>query len=589
MRFVWSVVAFVLAALLIGGGIAQRTILAGPKSVTSSISVDQAVPYVLIDGSVLASHEGTQTVKVQGAGTVFASYARTSDATAWLARSNYEAVTMKAGTVKTSLVSAPAVTTDAPAPTTPVGSDLWLQEFKQEGVIVTSLQLPKNMSLVVASDGKAAAPTSISVTWPVHVHTPWAGPMMVLGALVLLAGLILYGLGLRHARRSRGPRRKGLPAGPSNPSIESAEKGVISAAPSRRSLTRGKRAFIAVPTIAAAALAFAGCTADSWPQMSASPSPSPTASLAVPEGQGSPAVTDAQAELILGRVSATVAAADKKLDASLAAQRVAGSALEVRETNYALRKKIKTEDALPAIGAKKLSILLPEAYDQWPRTFLAVVEDAKDKSATIITLTQETAWSQYKLTNTGSLPADTHMPELAPWWVGALQTPPDSAFLVLPPDRVAAAYANVLDQGDKSAFAQYFEQDTDTFRTQITKGRADRLAAFNKTGSKTGKLSFSSSAGDAAPTSLATIGSGAIVAVTVDERDTVIPTDADAVIKLDGNDVVKALTGVSQSKTGFATTYRDQLFFYVPAQSSAEKIQMLGYSSNILSAKVIKK
>ena len=39
MRFVWAVVAFVLAAVLIGTGIAQRTIFLGPKDVTAEVTV----------------------------------------------------------------------------------------------------------------------------------------------------------------------------------------------------------------------------------------------------------------------------------------------------------------------------------------------------------------------------------------------------------------------------------------------------------------------------------------------------------------------------------------------------------------------
>ena len=41
MRFVWAVAAFVLAALMIGAGIAQRTVFQGPKTETASISVEE--------------------------------------------------------------------------------------------------------------------------------------------------------------------------------------------------------------------------------------------------------------------------------------------------------------------------------------------------------------------------------------------------------------------------------------------------------------------------------------------------------------------------------------------------------------------
>ena len=51
---------------------------------------------------------------------------------------------------------------------------------------------------------------------------------------------------------------------------------------------------------------------------------------------------------------------------------------------------------------------------------------------------------------------------------------------------------------------------------------------------------------------------------------------------------VKTLAGADQSSTGFVTTYSDQVFFYVPGPGSDEKIRVLGYSSDILDAKVIK-
>jgi hypothetical protein len=75
--------------------------------------------------------------------------------------------------------------------------------------------------------------------------------------------------------------------------------------------------------------------------------------------------------------------------------------------------------------------------------------------------------------------------------------------------------------------------------------------------------------------------------VNVNEVDTVKPTNADAVIKLDTNPTVKTLAGAEQSATGFTTTFSDQLFFYVPGLGSTEKIRLLGYASEILDAKVI--
>ena len=71
----------------------------------------------------------------------------------------------------------------------------------------------------------------------------------------------------------------------------------------------------------------------------------------------------------------------------------------------------------------------------------------------------------------------------------------------------------------------------------------------------------------------------------LNELDNVKPTNADAVVK--AQPTVKTLAGADQSSTGFTTTYSDQIFFYVPGPGSDEKIRVLGYSSDILDAKVL--
>ena len=159
MRFVWAVTAFVLAALMIGAGIAQRTVFQGPKTESQAISVTGDAPYVLIDGAVLNSHDGSQTLRVQEDGTIFAAYGRTADLEAWLTPSEYTHITEDDGDIASEAVAAknpPAADTE---PISPIGSDLWLDEFQQDDVLITPLQLPADMSLLVATDGVAPAPS----------------------------------------------------------------------------------------------------------------------------------------------------------------------------------------------------------------------------------------------------------------------------------------------------------------------------------------------------------------------------------------------------------------------------------------------
>ena len=619
MRFVWAVAAFVLAAVMIGAGIAQRTVFQGPTTETATISVEEDAPYLLIDGAVFNTAPGAQTLRAYGEGEIFASYGRTADMEAWLADADYNAATVADdGAITTTLMvpeapdeSEAGETTEDPADETaeeapaeegdpeatvgrdPAGSDLWLDEFEQTDILIAPLQLPEGMSVLVATDGTAPAPDRVSVSWPIASPTPWAGPLIALGAILMAVGVFLYILAIRHVRRARGPRRKGLPLPVTEPidlAVEQEGKGVISSTPSRRSIAdgKGRRAFAVIPVVAVSALLFTGCTADAWPQLGSTPTPTPTATVIVPEGQQQPAVTKAQAERILTRVSTRAAEADEARDIDMADDRLSGATLEVRNTNYVLRGELDDYESPDPVLSKPLEIILPQAYDEWPRSFLAVVDDEETKTSSIMVLTQDDPWSEYRLSYTARLEASTLMPDLAAYYIGASLVAPDSPFLIMPPDEVAAAYADVINNGDESEYASLFDAEGDQLRVNIAADRERRLADFEKTGKDTGDLTFSTEAGPNEPWAIATLESGAIVAVDIHEIDTATPTEEGAAIKLPENKTVEALTGVSESLTGFTTTYKDQVFFYVPGQGSNEKIRLLGYSSDILNAKVIK-
>jgi hypothetical protein len=625
VRFVWAVAAFVLATVMIGAGIAQRTIFQGPRTETTAISVEEETPYLLIDGAVLNQMPGTQTLRAQTEGDIFASYGRTADMESWLSDATYTHVTLTgAGELETTVVepevdaiggttaeppaeeaaaddaaaedaAADATTGEAEAETpgrSPVGSDLWLDEYQQTDLLIAPLQLPEGMSVLVAADGTAPAPSKVTITWPLQTSTPWAGPLIVGGGILMAVGVFLYILGIRHARRKRGPRRKGLPLPVTEPidiAIDGDDKGVISnsQAPTRRAVSSGRRAFAVLPVVAVSALLFSGCSADAWPQLAPTPTPSPTATVIAPEGQQAPAVTKAQAERILTRIASTVAEADAALDGDLADTRLEGAALAARDTNYKLRAALGDYPAPAPILAKPLEIILPQAYDEWPRSVIAVADDDELKTSNIMVLTQQDQWSDYKLSYIGSLEASTSLPDLAPAYIGAPRVEPDSPFLVLPPDQVAAAYADIINNGESSEYYDLFEADGDQLRASIAADRQRRLEDFNKTAASTGSLEFTSAAGAQAPFALQTVESGAIVAVNINEIDTAKPTNADAVIKVADNRTVKTLAGAEQSASGFVTTFSDQVFFYVPNGGSSEKIRLLGYSSDILDAKIL--
>jgi len=592
-------VAFVLATVLIGAGIAQRTIFMGPSELRMELTVDEPTPYVLIDADVLRAHAGLQTLLVRGKGDIFVAYGRTDDMKAWLSDTAYDRVTLtKSDKPKTARVEAqqePASGGDISG-RSPVGSDLWLDSFADEDSLVAELQLTAGNSVLVARDGVEPAPSDVLVTWGLDTRTPWAGPLMAAGALLLAVGLVLYVLAIRFQRRGRGPRRKGPGPLPETQPITVPQRDELGdpadGGRAQRTASSRRRLAVTLPAFALTAVLVTGCSADSWPQFGTStPTPTPTPTVVTPENQKPPVITEKQGQRIVSDIAATLAKSDGDLDAALAETRLTGAALAARKTEYILRGKIADRKNALVTPLDRVKILLPEATSGWPRTVLVLTASEKDdtKPPVLLTMVQADPWSNYRVSEAADMPASGKFPDVAPAWLGTTRVPAESAFLSLPPAGLADAFADFVDNGDKSQFAGRFDeaaqklaQSVRDSRAAVVKGLADKGAA------KTTKAAFDMTAGADEPLSMATLDSGAVVAVTVDDKETITPSSADVTIRFGDNAEAKALTGVTESAKGVETTWGIQLFFAVPAQGSNEQIRLLGFHQDILNVKVIK-
>jgi hypothetical protein len=608
VRFVLAIVAFVVAAAMIGVGIAQRTILAPPNDVSAAATIAGGEPFTVIDGKVLNAHPGQQTLYVSGASKQFVAYGRTADVIAWLGDSPYASVRYNATTnALTSRVVTPKSTagsgsTPAPAPTTgatgapgatgaaaasnPAGSDLWLEEFSGANAATTRMNVPSNISVIIASDGTHAAPNSVRLVWPLNGSTPWSGPLIVGGGILLLIGLALYLWGLYNLRKSRGPRRSGpkMPKLPKSPryrpvrAIESSSKG-------RRSIRRS--VVVAGPTVIISALVLSGCSADYWPSFSSSSSPTATStagSTAVPNAPAGvipPDVTVPQLQNIIAKIAALTTNADTTMNSNALATRFAGPALALRQANYAIRAKNPSEPALPPIPAASFLATLPQATDTWPRVVETVIQNKNDaKQAPIaLVLVQQTPRDNYMINYAVSLEPDAKVPDLAPASIGSSVVPPDSKLLLLPPQDIAAAYGDILLNGAKSKDFSLFEAKGDTLRTAVGADyKASKIASVPATAS----LAFSNAVGKGKPIAMATNDSGAIVSVELDETETLKVAQAGA--EVGAGAAAAALSGLTTSKKGIVSTYAYQLLFYVPPAQSTAKITLLGFAQGLVSA-----
>ncbi|MCP2372196.1 hypothetical protein BJ978_002872 [Agromyces terreus] len=657
MRFVFAILAFAAAAVMIGFGIAQRTVFLEPDRVSLSSSIDSDVPFVVVEPSALDAFDGKQTLTVSGSELVFLAYGRSSDVVAWIGDDDYESIGYDAETGELVITDAAdreaaaeeaeeAEETESPAeetasPTTrpapsetpgatpeptpaptddatadadadgevvvdpadnPAGSDLWLDEVSGERSVTTTIDVPADIAVLVASDGTNPAPSKVSLAWPLDNATPWAGPLLAGGAALFLIGIALVISGFLHHRRSRGPRRNRgtrtkLPSGPKPTALRRSQLG------GRRAIGRAKRVAI-LPALVIPVLAFTACSADYWPNFEQPPATTAPATTEPPLDPVSteepdaeepeaeplvPAVTVPQMERIMTEVSTTATDADAALDAEAAATRFTGPALEARKANYAIRTTLPDQAGPVPVPASTPTLILPQQVAGWPatgRTVLVVAQTSDDETVapTALFLQQMSPRENYRVVYAMALAPDADVPEVAPASIGAPLISPEFKGLVMQPDEVGAAYADVLMKGADSEYAELFESEGDLLQQQLGVAGQQTIRDDLKASSPTADIAFSNAVGTGPTIALATNDSGALVTADILQTEKVTPNDGGTIGFQEGAPGA-ALSGFTgKSAKGVQRIIGIQMVFYVPAVGSEDKIRLLGWSESLIGA-----
>ena len=284
--------------------------------------------------------------------------------------------------------------------------------------------------------------------------------------------------------------------------------------------------------------------------------------------------------VIMSKLSEVAANADANLDANVASTRFAGAALAARSANYSIRKGDPALAAIPAIPDVAPSLFLPESSNTWPRSLFAVFQPAAtsakagedDKTPTIAIVLQQTSpRDNYKVVYQINLQANETVPEVAAANVGTVAVPADSKLLLLPPDRVAAAYADVLAFDEQSDFYESFQSNGDTLRASLQAERAQQNA-------ENVVITYTNRPGTGPIVALATTAAGALVSVSVDEIARFEPQGGRS-LRLTG--ALKALGGTELAPKPVNATYQFELLFFVPAIGSSERISLVGYAENL--------
>ena len=561
MRFVIAIVMFVTAAVMIGVGIAQRTVLAPPDAIEHSVEVAGGAPLIVLDGETLNAIEGRQSIDVVGSGPIVAAYGRTVDVLAWVGDAEHAVISFddETGELVSTLVAGDE--TEVPDP---YGSDLWLDDYRDTGSLRLAVTVPDDVAFVIASDGIDPAPDSITLSWPVENDNTVSGRPIELGGVVLVIGLIVLLWSIHHMRSTRGPRRK-MPKVPKQKPIKPQRQKAPSDGGSAR--RAGRAGLIAAP-ITVIVLALGAGPMSAGATTTPTPIPTPVST------------TEASSEPATEPTASPAPAPD--------GERLPGGALELRLADYAVRTAdsaiVSSAPVIPADFNVVLALpqQIPADGAGWPRTVFVVVkapdsEETESQPAIGLMLNQATARDNYKVESFVTLQSD--VPEVAEIAIGAAKLAPDTALLQMAPDQVAAAYADLLMTDTASASFELFDLEEDTLVPIWGLASMQAIQAALPT---VAQAAFTTTPGETPVVSLATFDAGAIVAVDLRQVVTVTPVEAGATVSPTGS--VLALSGVASSERGVVATYGAQLLFSVPPVGTNGKVVLLGYSQGLIAA-----
>jgi hypothetical protein len=565
MRLLAAIALFFISLGMLFAGVAERTIWAPAPSHNLSVKYDSTNPYVVIPASTLLSFSGNPSITVSGTSKVFVSSGREADVLAWVGQAPH--TELKVVSEKSNQKLEPNSIYGAGLLASPLGSDLWRNSVSASSAASLEIANTDGAAVLIASDGIAAAPSTISIDWPIAHDLTQSNFLLIGGGIVLLAAFLMNIWAIGHHRRKRGPRRK-VPRAPQGPRTRRRTSQIVVPA-------RGRRAARKVRYGAAIALglaALSGCA-------SGSTSPTPTPSSTGNSVQLSPPVLNsAQIQRIIQNVSDVATKADRTGQKSLLSLRFSGPALDMRAAHYFLQSKSKNVGISTQIAASPLTFSLPAATSEWPRTIMVVTDPPGETLPQMLVLQQDTPRSQYLVNFVVGLMPGAKIPAVSVPEVGAIPASPDSVYLRLPPLDIPVTYGDVIDNGAASLSSAAYDVTHDAFYKDVAAGQKAQVAKLTK-----GKIKFKHSLGSGRVIALSTTSGGALVAIFMKDYYTITPVKAGSAVSVSG--LEKIMLGAGGSTKGIRSIYGDMMLFYVPALNNSERIRLLGVTQGLLDVK----
>lgn len=596
LRFKTAVALVLLGLLTLLAGVGQKTIWAPAETFTATAPADgTAAPLTVIDQKLRTLHGGTVKINVKGEGSFMLAAGRPDDVEAWVGKAAHNTVSGVSEDNKSLQI---AHTEGEAAAPSPAGSDLWVTTENASGELNYTWSAPADgeWSLLLASDGTKPAPSSISMTFPNDTSTPWAVPLMVLGGLLMLAGLALLVLKPRAGKPGAGGddagesvadesmkdklvrrARADRPAGKPGPAAPAPVEPPAEKQPGTSAFTAtftAKRAGVAMVALAATIVAGTGVAA----QAATTPAPSPSSSetAGADTAPDSPVLLDAQFRRILEQVSSTVDAGDAAKDAAKLKSRVDRTELEVRTQNYKIRSQVGAYEARMPVRATKLLTTVVTSKRAWPRSVMAVTQGEGNVVPQLLTLVQKSPRENYKLVQTTPLQPGTTFPAIGRTGTETLAADDKSGLLYSGAEALAGL-------GDRLTKAD------STFKDKLVEGQsspyiADTLAYqadVAKTGVN-GNFSFTHKVSPEDTVVFRTADGGALVMGKLNFAfDGTPKAEGD---KLAIGDDAAVLAGGKETSTGMVLNFAESMAVYIPPTGSKDPMKLVAATRGLVGA-----
>jgi len=559
LRLKTAVALVLLGLLTLLAGIGQRTIWAPSETFTAAAPADgQAAPLTVIDQSLRTLHGGTVKINIEGDGNFLLAAGRPDDVDAWVGQTAHNTVTGVSEDGKSLQVEHADGEAAAPSP---AGSDLWVSTENASGELEYSWTPPADgdWTLLLASDGTQPAPSSISMTFPNDTSTPWAVPLMVLGSLLILGGIVLALLSAR--------KRDGEGDGKGSGFAQRARARSEARSSSRLGM-------VAAGAVTVAVVAGAGTAAQAAsPAPSSDPASSPAAAQ---EPSGSPVLLDAQFRRILEQVSAAADAGDAAKDAAKLAERVGGTELEVRTQNYKIRSQVGSYEARMPVRSTKLLTTVVTKDREWPRSVLAVTQGDGNVVPQLLTLVQASPRENYKLVETNPLQPGTTFPTINRDGTETL-APADKTGLLYSGEEAMSGLADRLTSADSAFKDRLVEGESSPYIADTLSYQSEVVKA-----GENGNFSFTHKVVPESTVVFRTADGGALVLGRINFGFEGTPKAAGD--KLTIGDDAAALAGGKETTTGMVLSFAESMAVYVPPAGSSEPMKLVAATRGLVGA-----